>query len=188
MHHFGIATTRREEMVQWYRDVLGMEVVANPGQPVPFMTFVTNDNHHHRGGFFQTPNLVDDPDRLEQSRVQHMAWEYEDIDQMLESWERIKNLGIEPVACWCHYVSFSFYYKDPDRNTVELTCQGFDTIEKGVEYARTPEWEANPNGTSIDPAKLLQARKDGVGLDELRERSKAGDYKPQPEPPWTAAW
>ena len=50
LHHFGIATTRHEEMIAWYRDVLGMEIVGRTTDPLPTMAFVTNDNHHHRGG------------------------------------------------------------------------------------------------------------------------------------------
>src|SRR5262249_44896503 len=151
---------------------------------------VSNDNHHHRGGFFTPPGQEDNPppERLKRTRIQHMAWEFENIDDFLESYDRIRNLGIEPVACWCHYVSFSMYYKDPDGNTCELTPQGFTDVAKGVEYARSPAWAANPNGTLFDPPKLAVARSEGAELDDLRERAFAGEFKPDVEPEWTAAW
>ena len=38
----------------------------------------------------------------------------------------------------------------------------------------------------VDPAKLLEARKKGVGLEELRDRARDGEYKPDIEPEWTA--
>jgi catechol 2,3-dioxygenase-like lactoylglutathione lyase family enzyme len=188
IHHFGIATTRNEEMVAWYRDVLGLEIVAEPGNPLPKMTFVTSDDHHHRGGFFSPPTLKDNPERLDYSRIQHIAWEYADVDQLLESWERILTLGIEPVSAWCHSFSFAIYYKDPDNNTVELGAQAFEVVRDGLAYARTPEWSKNPNGWSIDPGKLKQARAQGVGLDELRTRAMAGEYRPEVEPSPMTTW
>jgi catechol 2,3-dioxygenase len=179
LHHWGIATTRNEEMENWYRDVLGYEVVARPGSPLRTMTFVSNDLNHHGGSYLSPPTVSDDPERLFHTRIQHLAWEYEDIDQMLESWQRIRNLGIEPVSCWCHSVSWSFYYKDPDLNTVELNTQAFATLEEGLEYALTDRWAENANGFQVDPEKLIAARKEGVGLDELRERSINKEYEPE---------
>ncbi len=191
IHHFGIATTRHEEMLAWYRDVLGLEIVAPlPAiEPLPRMTFVTSDEHHHRGGFITTSQLKDNPDRLDYSRVQHLAWEYEDIDQLLESWERIHELGIEPVACWCHNgSSFAFYYKDPDRNTVELTAPAHESLRAGLARVLSAEWATNPNGQAVDPRKLIEARSRGVGLDELRERAIANEYKPDVPPHPLAVW
>lgn len=189
IHHFGIATTQPEKMIAWYRDVLGLEVVARCSTPLPSMAFVTSDEHHHRGGFFSPPQLKDNPDRLDYSRVQHLAWEYDDIDQLLESWDRIRELGIEPVACWCHNgASFAFYYKDPDNNTVELTAQAHESLRDGLARVRDPEWATNPNGQAVDPRKLVEARASGVSLDELRERSVAREYEPDVAPPPLATW
>jgi catechol 2,3-dioxygenase-like lactoylglutathione lyase family enzyme len=191
IHHFGMATTRFEEMLTWYRDVLGLEVVARVSNPIPNMAFVTSDEHHHRGGFFGPPQLKDNPDRLEYSRIQHLAWEYEDIDQLLESWDRIKNLGIEPRSCWAHGgngISFAFYYKDPDNNTVELTTQGYEDLREGLAGARSPEFAKNPNGTAVDPAKLREARANGVSLNELRARAVAGEYRPEVDPHPLSTW
>jgi catechol 2,3-dioxygenase-like lactoylglutathione lyase family enzyme len=187
-HHFGIATTRNKEMEDWYREVLGFEVVSRPSFPLPSMTFVSNDVTHHRGSFLSPPTLKDNPDRLDYSRIQHMAWEYETIDDMLEAWQRVANLGILPVSCWCHAVSWSFYYKDPDRNTVEKTCPAWETHEEGLAYALSEAWEKNPNGIQVDPPQLIEARAKGVGLDELRERAMNSEYLPDPLPSQLSAW
>src|SRR5271155_2037351 len=83
LHHFGIATTRPEEMIDWYRDVLGLQIVAQTTNPLPKMTFVTNDHHHHRGGFFSPPDLEEDGAKPSHARIQHLAWEYQSLDELL---------------------------------------------------------------------------------------------------------
>lgn len=188
LHHWGIATTQHEEMVAWYHDVLGLEIVAQTSDPLPKMTFVTNDEHHHRGGFFSPPALKDHEDRLAYARVQHLAWEYDSIDELLASWERIAALGIKPASCWCHGPSFAFYYKDPDRNTVELLADGYADHALSFEHTLKPEWRAKPNGVAVDPAKVLASRNAGATLDELRENGLAGAYVPKVEPHPLSTW
>ncbi len=188
LHHFGIATTRNAEMAEWYHNVLGMEIVAQTNDPLPQMTFVTNDTHHHRGGFFSPPMLSDDPEKLAHTRVQHLAWEYPSLDELLESWDRIQALGIEPASCWCHGPSFAFYYKDPDNNTVEILADAYGDYGKSYDHTKLPEWRAKPNGTAVDPAKLLEARNAGASLDELRVGGLAGDFLPEVEPSPMSTW
>jgi len=188
LHHFGIATTRPDEMIAWYRDVLGMEIVARTSDPLPSMTFVTNDDHHHRGGFFAPPTVSDDPDKLAHARVQHLAWEYEDLDDLLASWQRIAALGIEPVSSWCHGPSFAFYYKDPDNNTIELLADAYGDHARSYAHTQQPEWIAKPNGVAVDPYKVLAARAAGATLDELRERGLAGEYAPAVQPHPLSTW
>lgn len=188
LHHWGTATTRHEEMIEWYRDVLGLEIVAQTSDPLPKMTFVANDEHHHRGGFFSPPGLEDDPDRLAQSRIQHLAWEYDSIETLLETWQRLVSLGIEPVSCCCHGPSFAFYYKDPDRNTVELLTDAYADHARSFEHTTRPEWRAKPNGVAVDPQALIDATAAGVSLDELRENGLAGRYLPAVEPSPMSTW
>jgi catechol 2,3-dioxygenase-like lactoylglutathione lyase family enzyme len=184
-NHWGIATTRNDEMVEWYRIVVGMEVTLRSVDPIPKMTFVTNAVSHHTGGFFSPPFLQDDPDKREHTRIQHLAWEYESIDDLLETWDRLRGLGIEPVSTVCHGPSFAFYYRDPDNNVVELLADAYGDHVLSLRHMReVPEMRTNPQGSYIDPAKVAAARKDGAGLDELRERALAHEYdlevKPHP--------
>ena len=165
-----------------------MEIVGRTTDPLPTMAFVTNDNHHHRGGFFSPPTLSDDPAKLDHARIQHLAWEYENIDDLLASWQRIADLGIEPVSCWCHGPSFSFYYKDPDNNTIELTVDAYGDLERSFAHTRRDDWKAGPNGTAVDPAKLLAARTAGASLDELREGGLAAEYEPAEPPHPLTTW
>jgi catechol-2,3-dioxygenase len=180
MHHFGTATTRHDEMVSWYRNVVGLEVTLRSIDPMPKMTFVSSDLAHHRGGFFSPPFLEDHPEKPKHARIQHLAWEYASVEELLRSWRRIRECGIEPVLCVCHGVSFAFYYKDPDDNTVELLADAYGDHAKSYEHMTTnDDMITNPMGGYVDPAKLIEASEAGASIDELRERSLAGEYEPE---------
>ncbi len=181
LHHTGNATARMEEMLNWYRNVLGqVETLSGvPPQTVWPSVWTSNDWAHHRMGFFRSTKVQPTQWSDETPGVQHTAWEYESIDDLLASWERIAKVGIEPMFCVNHWISFAFYYKDPDGNMVELLCDGFGDHERSLHEQQTSEvLRSNPPGTPLDPAKLLQARRDGMSLEELHRRSYAGEFRP----------
>jgi catechol 2,3-dioxygenase len=183
LHHFGFATTRHDELYEWYRLVIGTVRSAGTEPPLPPGSFVSNDElTHHTGAIFQMPGLVEDPDWASQTRVQHLAWEYDSLDDLLESFDRLEALGISPVVCACHRVSWAFYYKDPDNHTVELTAATYEDESKLMEQMRSPEFNPNTWWVSVDPRMMVAAHGAGATLDEMRERSIAGEFCPDPDP------
>jgi hypothetical protein len=50
---------------------------------------------------------------------------YGSFDDLMLSFARLKDLGIEPEFCLNHGVATSFYYADPDQNLVELQVDNF---------------------------------------------------------------
>jgi len=66
-----------------------------------------------------------------------VAFEYATIDDLLNSYTRIKELGIEPVLTTDHGVSIAFYYKDPDGNTIELFVDNFGNWDRSREYLQS---------------------------------------------------
>ena len=186
LHHWGMRTTKLDEMVEWYGKVVGLEVVLSSAQPVP-VAFVTNDEQHHRGGFFRFPGVVDHPQRGSMPGVNHLAWEYDTLGDLLDSWQRLKDMGIEPVLSTDHGPSFALYYKDPENNTVELLCAAYDDLAKVREHMQRPDMVQNPMGRPVDPAKLIAAREQGLSLAEIHERALAGEYVPAGPPPSPAA-
>jgi catechol 2,3-dioxygenase len=183
IHHVGILTTRHDEMVDWYRTVVGMEVTLKPDK-LPG-TFVSNDVAHHRMGIFQAPGLQEDTDKVAHARIQHIAFEYPNLGELLESWERIRNSGIEHVAAVDHGSSISIYYKDPDSNTIELECDAWATKEEALQYfSESEQMKENPMGRYVDPAKLLEAWRGGASLEEIHEAAMAAGYEPDvlPDP------
>jgi catechol 2,3-dioxygenase len=95
LHHFGLTTAHLEEMLDWYAKVLGMitnfqsswgmETGASAG-----LAFVSNDRAHHRMALISSLGLRDDTDKQTHVKIQHVAFEYATIDDLLHSWERLK--------------------------------------------------------------------------------------------------
>jgi catechol-2,3-dioxygenase len=182
LHHWGMRTVAFDAMVEWYAKVVGFEPVLGAESPMRSQ-FVTNDEQHHRGGFFNMPGLKDDPARFQMPGINHLAWDYDSLDDLLASWARLKDEGIEPLITVDHGPTFAFYYKDPEGNTVELLCDAYDDAAKSMEHMHRPEMVQNPMGTAVDPAQLIEARKSGLSLAEVHEKALAGAYKPDGPPP-----
>lgn len=180
LHHTGNFTAQPEEMLRWYRNVLGqLPVVAArpPAMPIPGV-FTTNDNAHHRMGFFSPAGIAGKASTTTPG-VQHTAWEYDSIDGLLESWERLVALDIKPVYCVDHGMSVAFYYTDPDGSQVELLADAYGDHDASLAAIASEAFAANPPGTAVDPAQMLAARRGGMSLGELHERAYAGEFAPE---------
>jgi catechol 2,3-dioxygenase len=176
LHHFGVITTRLDAMIDWYAKVLGMTMNF---QSSGGLAFVSNDKAHHRMALISLPSLRDDPETPLRAKLQHVAFEYATIDDLLTSWERLKGLGIEPVLSADHGPTTAFYYQDPDGNSVELFADNFGDWDQSREYLRTsPAFHQNPMGTYVDPEQMLAARKAGATAAELHRRATAGAFAP----------
>jgi catechol 2,3-dioxygenase len=76
--------------------------------------------------------------------------------------------------------SKSFYYVDPDGNSVELQYDSLGDWQKSSEWMRTsPEFARNPIRMFVDPEQLLQARAAGASPEELHRRAYAGEFQPK---------
>lgn len=188
LHHTGALTERVEEMADWYAKVLGMRIVLRSGNSGGIgvnSIYVTNDDAHHRHGFQKPPwGIESNAEEVRKyARIGHYAWEYDSIEDLLLSWERIKEEhGIEPVGSVDHGVSFAFYYKDPDNNTVELLCDAYGDHAESLARMEDDRMTSNPMGRYVEPARLLEAYRKGATLAELHERSMAGEFEPAVKP------
>jgi catechol 2,3-dioxygenase len=190
LHHLGLTTGNLEAMIDWYRKVLGMTVVhqteaAAGGQkdaPTLKAAWVSNDEANHRLAFVQLPGLTADPDRSRHHRLQHVAFEYRSIDELLGTYARLKGLGIVPALSTD---GADFYYEDPDRNSVEINVDKYgDCWTSGEHMQTSPDFARNPMGTYVDPGKMIAARKARASPWELHERARAGEFAPlQPYDP-----
>jgi catechol 2,3-dioxygenase len=96
---------------------------------------------------------------------------------------RLKALGIVPHASLDHGMTTSFYYVDPDGNSVELQYDNFGDWQASSEWMRTsPEFAADPIGVLVDPAKLVEARAQGASPADLHRRAFTGEFQPPGSP------
>jgi len=175
LHHINLKTRRLDEMIEWYSTVVGM--TAN--YRFPGGAWLTNDEANHRLALLVSPQLSDDPDKLMHTGMHHSAFEYATMGDLIDTYSRLKALGIEPHASLDHGMTTSFYYEDPDGNSVELQSDNFETWRESSEWMRTsPQFASNPIGMPVDPEQMLTAHKAGASFAELHERAYAGEFQP----------
>src|SRR5258707_6761660 len=186
LHHFGVETRHPEKMVEWYAKVVGMVTMCSTANArgseagvSMSAAYVSNDRANHRMAVFSPPELKEDTDKHAHAKLQHVAFEYATIDDLLTTYTRLKGLLIEPVLTMDHGPTIAFYYEDPDGNIVELFVDNFSDWDKSREYVLTsPEFHKNAMGTFVDPDKLVAARQAGMSFAELHRRAYAGEFPP----------
>jgi catechol-2,3-dioxygenase len=175
LHHVNLKTNKLQEIIDWYSTVLGMEVVHQ----FPGGAWLSNDDANHRIAILASPKVIDHPERTNHSGMHHLAFEYDEMEDLLETWARLRELDIRPHMVLDHGMTMSFYFVDPDGNSLELQYDEFGDWSKSKEFMRTSaEFEADPIGKFVDPDKLLEAYREGASADDLHRRAYAGEFTP----------
>lgn len=158
--HIVLRTARFDEVVQWWSTVLG----AEPRHESPFLTFLTYDDEHHRLAVLSNPDLDDNGRRS--AGLEHVAFTYDSLDDLLATYARLKGLGITPVLPIHHGMTMSLYYADPDGTQCELQVDVMDEPTAAA-FMASEVFAANPLGVPIDPDDLLARRQAGEPLAAL---------------------
>ena len=175
LQHTTFTTLRLNEMVAWYEKVAGL-VPAFYGADAAWLT---NDEANHRIAFLSPPGLKHPDDKGHTTGIHHTAFEFATFDQWLDNYIRLRDLGILPWLTLDHGITMSVYYQDPDGNGVEIQVDGFgDWADSKQWISSALEFATNPIGTYFDPEKLVAARQQGLGFQEIHQRARAGEYLP----------
>lgn len=178
-HHVDLKTTRLQEMIDWYRAVVGAEVLFQSDH----MAFLSNDEANHRIALLAFPGFVDDPDKETRTGLHHTAFEHESFEDLYLSYVRLREAAIAPEFCLDHGVTFSYYYRDPDGNRVELQCDCFGDWAASSEWMRTSdEFRSNPIGIFFDPEPVAAAVEAGAPFSEIHRRAMSGEFAPSQPP------
>lgn len=167
--HIVYRTRRFEEMITWYQIVFEAKVQYQN----PLLAFLTYDDEHHRFAFIDMAKIQPAggvTDRPDDSGVDHVAYTYASLGDLLETYTRLKQHDIVPFWPVHHGVTLSFYYRDPDGNRMELQIDCFATAEEGTAYMYSPAFNANPVGVWLDPDHLVEQYRNGVPEAELLKR------------------
>ncbi|MGD9944378.1 MAG: VOC family protein [Burkholderiaceae bacterium] len=162
--HMVLQTARFEQMKHWYCLVLSAHVV-HEGHGLCFLTY---DDEHHRVALRHVPELAARDDGA--AGVHHVAYTFSELGQLLATYTRLRNEGIEPWWAINHGPTVSFYYRDPDGNRVELQVDNFSSKEEAARFFDSEEFARNPIGVKIDPQALIRDFEAGVPLHELLRR------------------
>ena len=161
--HVVYQTRRFDEMIAWYETVFEARVVHRN----PALAFMTYDDEHHRFAFANLDAFNPDGGRERGTiGVNHVAYTYAGVGDLLETYARLKSAGIAPYWPIHHGTTLSMYYKDPDGNRMELQVD-CGTLEDAKAYMESEEFAANPVVVVIDPEDLLTRYRNGASAEEL---------------------
>lgn len=163
--HVVYQTRRFEEMIDWYQKVFEAEVVYQN----PALAFLTYDDEHHRFAFANMAAFKPDSAEIEKRGeigVNHVAYTYANIGELLENYARLQEAGITPYWPIHHGITLSLYYRDPDGNRMEFQVDAMTAREANA-YMLSDAFAANPIGVEISPEALLAKYRSGVAMDQL---------------------
>jgi catechol 2,3-dioxygenase len=176
LHHINLKTRRLQEMISWYGEVVGPLQVTFADERG---AWTTNDAAHHRIAFIASPALTGEEAQVDRIGLHHTAFEFSSLDELLDAYLRLAGMEILPHFAVDHGMTTSFYYADPEGNSVELQADNFGDWERSREWMRTsPEFAADPIGPQVDPSLMAAARDAGDTVAELHRRAYAGEFKP----------
>lgn len=162
--HVVMRSAHYEQAKAWYQEVLGARVVFDS----PFLAFLTYDDEHHRIALVNTEAA--DPPAPGSTGVDHVAFTFAGIGDLLATYRRLDGQGIRPHWCINHGPTTSLYYRDPDGVQIELQVDNFDTDEQFREWATSGAFAANPIGVEFDPEDLCARYLGGESEDTLRRQ------------------
>jgi catechol 2,3-dioxygenase len=115
------------EMIDWYAAVVGIEPVFQ----APGIAFLSNDGANHRISMVGNPQFLTNPNFRKSVGMHHLAFEYESVDDLLDCWRRLhEEYGYKPHVAVHHGMTLSFYYADPENNSVRAAGGCVRRLEK----------------------------------------------------------
>ena len=96
-----------------------------------------------------------------------MAFTFKSLGDLLDTYTRLKEIGISPYWCINHGPTTSMYYRDPDNNQVELLIDNFDDVRDGKAYMQSPAFAKNPIGIAFEPDAFVTRFRAGASAEEL---------------------
>jgi catechol 2,3-dioxygenase len=178
-HHVNLKTTRLQEMIDWYSALVGAEVLFR----YDLGAWLSNDQANHRIALLAFPGFADDPEKETRTGLHHTAFEYASFEDLNAGYLRLRAEGIVPEFCLDHGMTFSYYYRDPDGNHVELQVDTFGDWSRSSAWMRDSlEFQGDPLGKSVDPDRVASAFAEGASFDEIHANAMAGDLAPELAP------
>jgi catechol-2,3-dioxygenase len=178
-HHVNLKTTRLQEMIDFYRTLVGAEVIFQDDVGA----WLSNDGANHRIALLAFPNFVDDSEKDTRTGMHHSAFEYQSFEDLNASYLRLKDAGITPALCLDHGMTLSYYYADPDGNHVELQVDCFGDWKKSTEWMHSSdEFKANPIGQFVDPELIAADYANGMTFGQIHSDAMTGAYAPKQVP------
>ena len=169
--HLILNTSNYEETKRWYLEVLQATIGVETSEGTA--CFLRIDDSHHRIGMFKVAEtdssaataLPGSADGVK-ARVNHFAFEYPTLRELLETYERAAEAGIVPKMCLNHGPTVSLYFEDPSGNAVELYYDTRYTEEQiAAFYGGGDRYVLG--ALPFEPAQMLAELRSGRSVAEL---------------------
>jgi catechol-2,3-dioxygenase len=157
--HVVYRTRQFDKMIAWYQTVFDCKVQYQN----PVLAFLTYDEEHHRVALINL--AVVHPDASHDQRgavgVDHVAYTYASVDDLMENYAQLKDKGILPYWCIHHGITMSMYYGDPDGNQMEFQVDAFEAADEANDFM-AEKFATNPIGVEYDPEEILAKMRAGT--------------------------
>jgi catechol 2,3-dioxygenase-like lactoylglutathione lyase family enzyme len=165
--HVVYRTHKFDLMIDWYIKVFNARVQHRDNR----LAFLTYDEEHHRFAFLNLGAATEERPRHDDDvGVHHVAYTWRNLDELVQTYQRLKALGIVPAVPIRHGPTLSMYYQDPDKNMMEFQIDLMEP-EAANAFLRGKEFAANPIGEHFDPDELAARFDAGEPVDDLIFRS-----------------
>lgn len=167
--HVVYRTYQFQKMLDWYVTVFNGKVQYQN----PVIAFVTYDDEHHRVALLNMSIIKGESDARSprgQPGMDHVAYGYRDLKELLDKYVELKSQGVMPYWCIHHGITVSMYYADPDGNQMEFQTDCFTTNDDANGFMYGPNFEMNPIGVEYDPEEMLAKLRAGVPESQLLPR------------------
>lgn len=118
LNHLVLYVRDAQRAFQFYRDVLGFQLVEQMGDQALFLRANGSDNHHDLGLFGVGPD-AGPPTRGERVGLYHAAWEVPTLADLARARQALLAAGALRGES-DHGSSLSLYAEDPDGNEFEV--------------------------------------------------------------------
>jgi catechol-2,3-dioxygenase len=128
--HVLFKTENIEKSVEFYRDVLGFELVEFQSEGHDKMAFLSLGEKGHDIDIIEVPKGELPPP--ESSRVHHIAFQLENYESLRDAYFYLVDGGLKIIRAMDHVSQKSIYVADPDGNIIEL----YHEVENAISLFR----------------------------------------------------
>ncbi|SEF81156.1 VOC family protein [Marinobacterium lutimaris] len=130
IHHVAYRCKDAKETVEFYQKMLNMDFlvaiaedrVPSTKAPDPYMHLFLDAGQGNILAFFELPNSPEmGRDENTPEWVQHIAFEVEDKEALLEAKAELEGKGLDVLGITNHGIIHSIYFFDPNGHRIELT-------------------------------------------------------------------
>lgn len=163
--HFGLRTKDVDRAVEWYGRAFGADVRFR-NRYAAFMSF---DDEHHRFVIWDDGETEEKPAAA--AGVDHIGFMVSNPHELAEEYARLKSVGITPAMAVNHHFTSSLYYRDPDGNEVEISCDNLPSKQEANAFMKSDDMaEAMVPpffGSEFNPDELLQLNRSNAPTEQL---------------------